>query len=423
MNTMPVIILAGGAGTRLGLADKPKSMADIDGKPLLLHQIELAARHGFRDIILLTGHLSEVIERYFGDGSDHGVNLEYRREATPMGTAGAFAGLRDRLRATRFLVLYGDVAMDFDFVEFARFDSLRPDGLGTLVVHPNDHPGDSDLVETDADGRVRAFHKKPHPEGVWRRNLSNAALYCLSPGILDFIEPDERQDWAHDVFPRALAAGGRLNAYNTTEYIKDMGTPDRHAAVCRDWKAGAPAARSRSRSRPAVFLDRDGVLNYDVGNLSDIDKFELIPGAAEAVRHINKNGRLAVLVTNQPVIAKGWLDEDGLDRIHAKLETLLGREGAYLDRIYHCPHHPEQGFEGERKELKFFCGCRKPQPGMLVRARDELRIDMERSFIFGDRGVDIAAGEAAGVGRCVLLEANRPGALLDAVTDMIREAT
>ncbi len=420
MKNLPVAILAGGAGARLGLADIPKPMAEVAGKPLLQRQIELARRHGLRDIILLTGHLSEVIENHFGDGSGFGVSVEYFREDVPLGTAGAFAGLRERLGDSRFLVLYGDVAMDFDMNAFIDFDKQHADNLGTLIVHPNDHPHDSDLVEAGADCRVLAFHKKPHPENVWRRNLSNAAVYCLSPEILAFIEPGRSQDWAHDIFPKALAAGKRLHAYNTSEYIKDMGTPERYAAVRRDWEAGVPEQRGR-RSRPAVFLDRDGIINYDVGNLSDIDKFVMIPGAAEAVRRINKAGRLAVLVTNQPVVAKGWLDEKGLDRIHAKLETLLGREGAYLDRIYYCPHHPEQGFEGERAELKFHCDCRKPRPGMLLRAQRDLNIDMPRSFLFGDRDVDIMAADAAGVGKSVLLEANRPQALLAAVSNTLAE--
>lgn len=415
MTSLPLVILAGGAGTRLGLTDKPKPMADICGKPLLQRQFELARLHGYTDIILLTGYMSDVIEECFGAGQAFNVNLEYWREPRPLGTAGGFPFLRSRLSASRFLVFYGDVAMDFDLSAFVDFDSRHPDSLGTLIAHPNNHPHDSDLIEIDADSRIRAFHAKPHPEGAWRKNLSNAAVYCLSPKILDYIGDAAREDWAHDVFPRVLAGGKPLYAYQTAEYIKDMGTPERYAAVNRDWRNNRHILLHRAKPRAAAFFDRDGVLNYDVGNLADIDKFELIPGAAEAVRRVNEQGMLAVVVTNQPVVAKGWLDEGGLARIHAKLETLLGREGAYLDRIYYCPHHPERGFDGERPELKFACDCRKPQPGMILRAKAELNIDLARSVLFGDRDVDIASGRAGGVGECVRIGANTPQELLLAV--------
>ena len=146
----------------------------------------------------------------------------------------------------------------------------------------------------------------------------------------------------------------------------------------------------------AVFLDRDGTINKYVGFLRDIDDFELLPGVAEAVKLINASGYLAIVVTNQPVIARGEVTVPQLQEIHNKMETLLGAEGAYLDAIYYCPHHPHKGYEGEVPELKIDCDCRKPKPGMLLKAAEDFNIDLSQSWMIGDGENDIKAGKAAG---------------------------
>ena len=130
--------------------------------------------------------------------------------------------------------------------------------------------------------------------------------------------------------------------------------------------------------------------------MRDIDDFELLPGVAEAIRRINSSGYLAIVVTNQPVIARGEVSFEELDQIHNKMETLLGAEGAYLDAIYYCPHHPDKGFEGEVVELKINCDCRKPKPGMLLRAAHDFNIDLGKSWMIGDKDKDVMAGKAAG---------------------------
>ncbi|MBQ9801594.1 MAG: HAD family hydrolase, partial [Clostridia bacterium] len=167
-------------------------------------------------------------------------------------------------------------------------------------------------------------------------------------------------------------------------------------------QAGIPAAKNLAGKQKAVFLDRDGTLNRYVGFLRHIDEFELLHGVGEAVRRINASGYLAVVVTNQPVIARGEVTVPQLDEIHRKLETLLGAEGAYLDALYYCPHHPHKGYEGEVPELKIDCSCRKPKPGMLLTAAEELNIDLSASFMVGDGENDILAGRAAGC-RTVLI--------------------
>ena len=195
---------------------------------------------------------------------------------------------------------------------------------------------------------------------------------------------------------KPLAGTGTMFCYDSPEYVKDMGTPERYKEVCKDFRDGRVSAKNLRNKQKAIFLDRDGTINKYVGFLRNIDDFELIDGVAEAIKKINKLGYLVIVVTNQPVIARGEVSFDDLEKIHNKMETLLGREGAYLDAIYYCPHHPDKGYEGERIELKIECGCRKPKPGMIYEAAKKFNIDLDKSWMIGDGENDIEAGKRAG---------------------------
>ncbi len=405
---MKTVILAGGKGTRMGdlVRQVPKPMLRLAGKPILEHQIELARRSGCTEIILLTGHLGQVIEEHFGDGARWDVRIRYHREATALGTAGALKAIQGWLDDD-FLVFYADIVMNVDLAALVAFHCQR-NALGTLVVHPNSHPYDSDLLEIDAQGRIIAFHPKPHDGNGRFRNLVNAALYVLSPEALRHIPAGRFADLGRDVFPEIVRSGGALYGYRTPEYISDVGTLERLRQVEADVLSGKVARLNCGRARRAIFLDRDGVINVDRDPVARADQLELLPGAAEAVRRINRSEFLAVVVTNQPGVAKGFLSEQELDCVHARLEWLLGAEGAYLDRIYYCPHHPERGLPGERPDYKIPCDCRKPSPGMVLRAAAELNIDLAGSFLIGDRTADIRAGASAGV-RTILVRTGCAG--------------
>lgn len=405
-----LIILAGGKGTRL--ASKlgktlPKPMVPVAGRPLLEHQVELACEHGFTDVRLLTSHRSEVIEDHFGDGSRFGLSIRYHIDPVPRGTAGAVLAALPEL-ADHFALLYGDTLLDVDLDRFwRRHEDVGADA--SLFVHPNDHPYDSDLVEVDGANWIQAFRSHPHSDDRYYRNLVNAALYIIGKRALaPWAGSEKKLDFAHDLFPRMLTEGGRLYAYHSREYIKDMGTPERLARVEGDLESGLVEGRAMRNACPAVFLDRDGTLNVEVDRVSRVDQLEMIPGAGDAVRRINRSGRLAVVVTNQAVIARGDCDEAELRRIHDKLETLLGQDGAYVDAIYHCPHHPDSGFEGERPELKIRCDCRKPGTGMLERAVEDLHIELESSWMIGDTTVDLRTARSMGI-RAVLVRTGKGG--------------
>ncbi len=395
---MKTVIMAGGKGTRIApvAGDLPKPMIPIGGKPVLEREIECLREQGFTDLILTVSHMADRIMDYFGDGSAFGVRMEYFIEEVPLGNAGALFRLRDRLTED-FLLLNADAVFDIDFRRFVDYH-WEKGGLATLFTHPNSHPYDSGLLIADDHGAVQQWLTKEDPRPTWYRNRVNAGLHVISPAALDLAGEDlaaGKIDLDRQIL-KPLCGNGKMFCYDSPEYVKDMGTPDRYRAVCEDFAAGRVQAKNLLHKQRAVFLDRDGTINKHVGFLRNIDDFELLPGAAEAIRKINASGYLAIVVTNQPVIARGEVTEDHLREIHNKMETLLGQEGAYVDAIYYCPHHPDKGFEGEIPELKIDCDCRKPKPGMILQAAKDFNIDLENSWMIGDGENDIRAGTAAG---------------------------
>ena len=396
---MKTVIMAGGKGTRIASVNSevPKPMIPILGKPILEYQIDCLRHQGYEDIILVVGHLGHVVKDYFGDGSAFGVKIEYVTETEPLGTAGALFLLKDRL-GEDFLLLCGDIIFDIDLDRFYACHKSHG-GVATLFTHPNSHPYDSGIIMADGDGRVTNWlHKED--ERLWYRNRVNAGLHFLSHRVFEqgLFQELKKVDLDREVL-KPLIPTGQLFVYDSPEYVKDMGTPDRFYAVTEDIRSGKVRQKNLKNKQKCVFLDRDGTLNKYVSFLRDIDQLELLPGAAEAVRRINASGYLAIVITNQPVIARGEVTVPQLQEIHNKLETMLGREGAYLDAIYYCPHHPHKGYEGEVPELKFDCDCRKPKPGMLLKAAEDFHIDLSASYMVGDGDTTCCAPSTRAVRR------------------------
>ena len=392
---MKTVIMAGGKGTRISsvASDIPKPMIKIGNKPVLEHEIECLQKQHFTDIIITVSHLGQSIMNYFGDGSDFGVHIEYFNEEMPLGNAGALFRLKDKL-TDDFLLLNADSIFDIDFSRFTAYHK-RCGGLATLFTHPNSHPYDSGLIITDKTNAVTEWLTKEDSRPKYYKNCVNAGLHVLSPILLEQKIETEKIDLDRQIL-KPLAGTGKMFAYNSPEYVKDMGTPERYTAVCRDFESGLVKKRNLSNKQKAVFLDRDGTINKYVGFLCNINDFELLPDVDKAVKMINSSSFLAVVVTNQPVIARGEVTAEELDNIHKKMETLLGKTGAYIDGLYYCPHHPDKGFEGEIPELKFVCDCRKPRTGMLCQAAEDFNIDLSSSWIIGDSKNDIQTGLNAG---------------------------
>lgn len=402
---MKVIIAAGGKGTRIQsvASDIPKPLIPIDGKPVLEREIESLRDQGFTDIVITISHMADKIQSYFGNGSKFGVTIQYYVEETPLGNAGALYKLNLQ---EDFMLLIADALFDIDFNRFVEYHRKK-DALVTIFTHPNSHPYDSGIVIADNNGIVNAWLNKEDIRPKYYKNRVNAGLHIINPKALFIsgINPDEagteingktvKVDLDRQIL-KPLCGSGKMYCYDSPEYCKDMGTPDRFAQVSRDLESGLVGEKNLRHKQKAIFIDRDGTINKHIGFLRKTSEFELLPGVADAIKRINSSGYLAIVITNQPVIARGDITREELKNIHNKMETLLGECGAYLDAIYYCPHHPDKGFEREVPELKIECECRKPKPGLILRAAKDFNIDLSKSWMIGDGSNDVGAGKNAG---------------------------
>jgi D,D-heptose 1,7-bisphosphate phosphatase len=400
--------MAGGKGTRIAsiASDIPKPMIPVCGKPILEHQIEVLKKNGLTDIVIGVGHLGQYIKDYFGDGSRFGCDISYFTETEPLGTAGMLYKLDDL--SGDFVLLNGDIIFDMDFSRMIAFH-IEKKAHATLAVHPNNHPFDSALIMSDHNGQVTGWLNKEDSR-MYYKNTVNAGVHILSADFLKTCPlAKEKIDLDRDMLKPAIPSG-KIFAYHTPEYIKDMGTPERYAQVSADIENGIVRGKNLSVKQKAVFLDRDGTINTFNGFVTKPEDFILIDGAAEAIKKINSMGYLAIVITNQPVIARGEVDFETLDLIHMKMETDLGKHGVYIDDIFYCPHHPDKGFSGERPEYKIDCDCRKPKPGMILQAAQKYNIDLSKSYMVGDDKRDIQAGINAGCRTVYLGNENTTGA-------------
>ena len=391
---MKAVIMAGGKGTRVTevSSELPKALLPLNGKAVLQYQIECLKQEGFKEVVICIGFMGQKIIDFLEKNSNFGLKIDFVIESEPLGTAGALNLVQSLTED--FLLVYGDIIFDVHLEKFINFHKSKG-GIGTLLVHPNDHPQDSDLVQLDGDSKIQSFLMKNKVKKLYSNNV-NSGLFILKRKILEYI-PTKKIDLVNDIFPKVLLNRHRLYGYQSSEYVKDMGTPSRIREIEKSLNLGIPSVKNLHNYQKAVFIDRDGVVNKEVDNLIHMKDFELIDGVLEAIELLNKSPFLAIIVTNQPAVAKGFCTIETINKINMKLETVLGDNGLKLEAIYFCPHHPEKGFKGENKEYKIECSCRKPKIGLLEKARKSFNIDYSQSFMIGDSTRDILAGKTAGV--------------------------
>lgn len=375
------LVLAGGLATRLGdaAADIPKCLQLVAGRPFLDHVLWDLRRKGVRRVVLCTGRLHEAVEAHVGDGSAFGVEAVYACEPEPLGTAGALAFAASLVEGDVVFALNGDSLCDCNLAELSR--RLRADDAADAAVALSRVTDASRFgsVTLDAGFRIDAFLEKGAADG----GLVNAGVYCLRTEWLRSLRV-EFSSLERDVFP-PLAEAGRLLGMPTDAAFADIGTPESLVA--------AQTSVAAWRHKPCAFLDRDGVINFDVGHLCDPEKFEFTPGMPEAIRMLNDAGWLVVVITNQAGIGRGKYAEEDFLEFTAWIDDRLAEGGAHVDAVYHCPYHPTKGVGKYRRESE----CRKPEPGMVLQAIAEWEPDVARSFMLGDKDSDVAAAEAAGV--------------------------
>lgn len=409
MNEYVAIIQAGGKGTRMLELTKdliPKPLLELNGKPMMQWQMESLIEYEIKNFIFIIGHLGEKIKEYFGNGSKWNVNISYIEETEPLGSAGALYYAKEKLAGKNVILVFGDVMFDLDWSRFIAYHEEKKATV-TLLAHPNAHPFDSDLLIVNQDGMVEGIDSKTNVRDYNYKNVVNAGLSIFENKLLDDLTEAKKTEFESQLV-RPLMANGEVYAYNTPEYVKDAGTPERFRKACEEQTNGVWVAKSLKNKQKAVFLDRDGTINVLKGFLKKAEDFELLPNVAEAIKAINSSEYLAIVATNQPVIARGECTFEELERIHTKLETLLGRQGAFINDLFYCPHHPHKGYEGELPELKIDCDCRKPKIGMLLKAAEKYNIDLSQSWYVGDTTMDIQTGINAGM-KTVLVNTGEAG--------------
>ena len=403
------VIQAGGKGSRMlefTRDEIPKPMLLLNGKPMLQWQIENAASYGIKDFIIIIGHLGELVKEYFSDGRQLGVNISYIEENEPLGSAGALYYLKDLINTSNFILIFGDVMFHLDWNRMIDFHE-KQQASATLLVHPNGHPYDSDLLILNNDNQVVGIDSKNKIRNYWYNNIVNAGIYIFKSEILSEINDVKKRDLEQEVIV-PLIKNGKVYGYRTPEYVKDAGTPKRYRKVCIEQKNGLWEKKCLIYKQKCIFLDRDGTVNKYKGLINRDEQLELEDLVVEALKKINESGYLAIIVTNQPVVARGMCSIKDVEYIHSKLQTLLGEQGVYVDDIIFCPHHPDKGYPDENPTYKIECDCRKPAIGMIDSMVEKYNIDLEKSWMIGDTTIDIQTGKNAGL-RTVLLQTGQAG--------------
>lgn len=393
------VIAAGGQGTRLQELNKtrPKALTPILNETILSYQIKLLSKSGVKNFHLLLNYQAEEIKSYIEKKFEtFSASFYFHIEENALGSGGALVDVYEHLPSS-FLYTYCDIYFDFDIGKLVDFHIDREADF-TAVCHPNDHPFDSDLIELDEDGRIVSVSGHPHTLETFTGNLVNAAFYVIRRDCLTQFKSGIKRDFSQDMIPKMIGENV-CYGYVSHELLKDMGTPDRLDKLLK-----YHVIQDRAKKKNVIFLDRDGTLNkITKGNyITSPDDLELIEGVGEACRVLRELDYLLVLVTNQPVIARGEATFEELKLIHNRLDWLLAEHGAYLDYKFYCPHHPDRGYDGEIKEFKIKCDCRKPGAEMLHKASRLIDIDIENSWMIGDSLSDIEAGNKFGLNTCIL---------------------
>lgn len=395
---MKALIMAGGKGTRLIELTKdmiPKPMIMLNNKPLLQYAIDNLIKYNINEIYISVGYQHNKIIDYFGNGEKLGVKINYIIEEEPLGSGGALYYLKGKVKGD-FVVCMGDALFDIDIPKMLQYHKDNNADI-TMLTHPNSHPYDSDLIICDDNNRVVKIDKKNNVRNFYYKNNVNAGFFIVNANTLAYFDVLKKVNMEGDFINQLINDNKNVFVYHSTEYIKDVGTPKRYYGALEDIKNGLVDSKNLENKQKAIFLDRDGTINKYNGFITKPEALQLIDDASKAISMINNSKYLAIIISNQPVVARGECTFAQENEIMNKLETDLGKEGAYVDAIYYCPHHPHKGYEGEVKELKIVCDCRKPSIGLINKAVQEYNLDLKDCYIIGDTNIDIMTGINAGI--------------------------
>ncbi len=396
---MEAIILAGGLGTRLKpcVDNLPKPLAPIDGKPFLRYLLDYLYVNGVHRAIISTGYKAETVEEFIGK-SHRGMTVEYCREDTPLGTGGAIKKALGMCRDNCVAVINGDTYFDVNLAALKKFHEESGCRI-SLAAKWIENAENSGLLYHE-NGILCGFHEK----GISSSGLINGGIYFMEKNSLDKIN-EEKFSFEKKILEANYCP---VAVYESNGYFIDIGIPENYRKAQNEKEM-----LSCKRKRCAVFLDRDGTINHDTGHLYRKEDFRFLKNADKAISEIKNKGYLVIVITNQAGIAKGLYTAKDVDILHSYIDSLLlEKHGITADGYYYCPHHPEAVVD----ELKKDCSCRKPNPGLILKAVSDfsdigIEIDLENSFTVGNKASDILAGIKAGTGRNILTGNDDPDAV------------
>ena len=399
-----LVILAGGKGTRIKrYFNVPKLLLKVYGKPLLYWHIRLAEKYHFKKILLITGYKSDFIENYLKKFKTH-IKIEIFKEDVLKGTGGALLKSYDYLDKN-FILTYGDVLSNINLNNFYKYH-LKKKADVTVFTHPNDHPESSDIVIKENNDRIVKVLKYPHNKKFYP-NLAISASFCINKNFLnkEKFYKNKKTDFIKDIISKNL--DHKIFSYQGIDFIKDCGQKKRLEKINKNLNI-LFQVKNFTNKKKCIFLDMDGTIVHEIGHLNHYKKLKFYSNIENSIRKINESNFLCVLVTNKPVVARGECSLQMLDKIFCNLEKYLSLSSAYLDKIYFCPHHPEKGFKNEIRNLKISCNCRKPKKGLIIKAKNEMNINLSNSWMIGDTTTDIKLGKSTGM-KTILLNTGFKG--------------
>lgn len=380
------VILVGGIGSRLGglVAHTPKPVLACGDRPFLAWLLRELQRYGFEEAVLLTGYLSDRLREVVAEVQTQlprPISIVFSEEPERAGTGGALHHARGLLDE-KFLLCNGDSLLDANLAPMlAAFAADSPDVVGRMLLRRLDDASRYGVVSTTED-RVTSFAERPPTATGPVPGDINGGIYLFRRTLLDHVTPVCSLE--RDVMPR-LAASGALRANRASGYFIDIGIPTDLDRAQRELGAVL--------RRPALFLDRDGVINLDHGYVGTVDRFSFTPGALRAIRAASDRGFHVFVVTNQSGIARGYYTEADMRALHLWMSDQVRAAGGTIDDIRHCPFHPD----GVIPEYTRASDWRKPAPGMILDLIHRWEVDPRRSLMIGDQPSDVAAAQAAGV--------------------------
>jgi D,D-heptose 1,7-bisphosphate phosphatase len=380
------VILVGGMGTRLGslTADTPKPVLTVGDRPFLAWLLRELSRYGFEEAVLLSGYLSDTLRDAVGEMAAHlprPMRIVHAVEPVRAGTGGALFHAR-HLLDERFLLCNGDSLLDCNLAPLmAARATDTPDVIGRLLLRHLPDTSRYGVVTTKGEivTGFREISENPTTAGP---GTINGGIYIFDRRILDHVT--EVCSLEREILPR-LAADGRLRAQTGQGYFIDIGVP---ADLLR-----AQADLPRRLHRPALFLDRDGVINLDHGHVGTRERFEFTATAREAVALATNAGWHVFIVTNQSGVARGYYSEQDVAALHGWLQGEMLQAGGTIDDIRYCPFHPQAAIA----EYAVASDWRKPAPGMLLDLIRAWELTPNICVLIGDQPTDLAAAAAVGV--------------------------